>query len=168
MAAADVPKPHLNPHDAEAAPAADAATETATNAPQPAADTAPAVPATAILVSSADKKIMVLDNGEIVAEGTATIADPDDPLGHHVFILSEVNDNDGQLHWHTIGFSHLIGGDVDQADLATIQRIRGDHEVIEAIRTRMHPGTVMVTVDQPLHEDTRSAQDFVVMTSETG
>ena len=62
----------------------------------------------------------------------------------------------------------MIGGDVDPADLATIQRIRGDHAVIEAIRTRMHPGTVMVTVDQPLHEDTRSAQDFVVMTSETG
>jgi hypothetical protein len=169
VAAADVPEPHLNPHDARAAPAADAGTTvTAADAPLPAAHIAPAVPATAILVSSADRKIMVLDNGEIVAEGTATIADPDDPLGHHVFILSDVNDTDGQLHWHTIGFSHLIGADVDPADLATIQRIRGDHEVIEAIRTRMHPGTVMVTVDQPLHEDTRSAQDFVVMASETG
>ncbi len=167
-AAAAIPEPHLNPNDAKTAPAADAATETAANAPQPAADAAPMVPATAILVSSADKKIMVLDNGEIVAEGTATIADPNDPLGHHVFILSDVNDTDGQLHWHTFSFSHLIGADVDQADLATIQRIRGDHTVIEAIRTRMHPGTVMVMVDEPLHEDTRSAQDFVVMTSETG
>ncbi len=162
-AAADVPEPHLNPRDAEAPAAAVASTGTATSAPS-----APAVPATAILVSSADNKIMVLDNGEIVAEGTATIADPDDPLGHHVFILSAVNDADGQLHWHTIGFSHTIGADVDEADLATIQRIRGDHAVIEAIRTRMHPGTVMVTVDQPLHEDTRSAQDFVVMTSDSG
>ncbi|MBN9023743.1 MAG: L,D-transpeptidase, partial [Rhizobiales bacterium] len=96
------------------------------------------------------------------------IADPADPLGHHVFILSEVNDTDGQLHWHTLGFSHEVGADVDAADLATIQRIRGDHAVIEAIRTRMHPGTVMVTVDQPLSEDTRTAQDFVVMTTETG
>jgi lipoprotein-anchoring transpeptidase ErfK/SrfK len=164
VAAADVPEPHLNPHDATSALAAD----TGAAVSQPAADAAPAVPATAILVSSADKKIMVLDNGEIVAEGTATIADPGDPLGHHVFILSDVNDTDGQLHWHTIGFGHEIGGDVNQADLATIQRIRGDHAVIEAIRTRMHPGTLMVTVDQPLHEDTRSAHDFVVMTTETG
>jgi hypothetical protein len=173
-AAADVPEPHLNPNDeVTAAAAADAGTtQTAAASPeQPAAsaaDEAPAVLATAILVSSADKKIMVLDNGEIVAEGTATIADPNDPLGHHVFILSSVNDTDGQLHWHTLGFHQQVGADVDPADLATIQRIRGDHTVIEAIRTRMHPGTVMITVDQPLSEDTRTAQDFVVMTTETG
>lgn len=172
-AAGDVPDPRINPRDAAAPAAADdqATTETATAAPDartPAADEAPAVPATAILVSSTDKKIMVLDNGEIVAEGTATIADPNDPLGHHVFILSSIDDTDGQLHWHTLGYHHEVGADVDAADLATIQRIRGDHAVIEAIRTRMHPGTVMITVDQPLSEDTRTAQDFVVMTTETG
>jgi hypothetical protein len=165
VAAADVPEPHLNPHDSDAPAAATAATEPGV---APAGETAPAVPATAILVSSADQRIMVLDNGEIVAEGPATIADPSDPLGHHVFILSQVNDTDGQLHWHTLGFGHEVGGDVDAADLATIQRIRGDHAVIEAIRTRMHPGTVMVTVDQPMTEDSRTAQDFVVMTTETG
>lgn len=170
VVAADVPEPRLNPHDLAAgpAPANDAAAADAGAAVQPVADVAPSVPATAIIVSSVDEKIMVLDNGEIVAEGTATIADPADPLGHHVFVLSDVNDADGQLHWHTFGFGHEIGADVDAADLGTIQRIRGEHAVIEAIRTRMHPGTIMVTVDQPLHEDTRTAQDFVVMTTETG
>lgn len=166
VASADVPEPHLSPKDTAPAPAAD--TAAAEPGVAPAGETAPAVPATAILVSGADKKIMVLDNGEIVAEGSATIADPADPLGHHVFILSQVNDTDGQLHWHTLGFSHEVGADVDAADLSTIQRIRGDHTVIEAIRTRMHPGTVMITVDQPLSEDTRTAEDFVVMTTETG
>ncbi len=168
VAAGDVPAPHLNPRDAGAAAPATETAGAALQAVQPAAATLPPVPATAILVSSADQKIIVLDNGEIVAEGTATIADPGDPLGHHVFILSDVNDTDGQLHWHTIGFSHAVGGDVDPADLATIERIRGDHTVIEAIRTRMHAGTVMVTVDAPLHEDTRTAQDFVVMASDSG
>ena len=186
-AAADVPDPHLNPNDAdEPAPAADSGgKETASagadvpdprpnpndaNAPAPAAAMADAsaLPATAILVSSADKKIMILDNGEIVAEGSATIADPSEPLGHHVFILSNVNDTDRQLHWHTLGYGDTVGGDVDAADLGTIQRIRGDHAVIEAIRTRMHPGTVMITVDQPLSEDTRTADDFIIMTTETG
>ena len=32
----------------------------------------------------------------------------------------------------------------------------------------MHPGTVMITVDQPLSEDTRTADDFVIMTTQTG
>ena len=46
-------------------------------------------PATSILVSSAEKRIVILDDGEIVADG-----DGDDrrsratPLGNHVFILS--------------------------------------------------------------------------------
>ncbi len=155
--AADVPTPYINPRDADTPP------------PEPTVASAePVVPATAILVSSADQRIIVLDNGEIVAEGTATIADPSEPLGHHVFVLSDINDTDHQLHWHTFGFSHMIGGDVDQADLGTIQRICGEHAVIEAIRTRMHPGTMMVTVDQPLHEDTRSAKDFTVITSDIG
>ncbi|MCB1495395.1 MAG: L,D-transpeptidase [Bauldia sp.] len=150
-AASEVPDPEIDPRDNIDAPSGPAVVP---------------VPATAILVSSADQRIMVLDNGEIVAEGSATITEPATPLGHHVFVLSDVNDTDSQLHWHTFGFSHEIGADVDAADLATIQRIRGEHAVIEAIRTRMHPGTIMVTVDQPLHEDTRTAQDFVVMTTE--
>ncbi|MCB1500966.1 MAG: L,D-transpeptidase [Bauldia sp.] len=164
VAAVDVPTPHLNPHDEAPAATADAASPGEVT---PVAEVVP-VPATAILVSSVDQRIIVLDNGEIVAEGVATIAEPGAPLGHHVFVLSNVNDADGQLHWHTFGFGHEIGADVDAADLETIQRIRGEHAVIEAIRTRMHPGTMMVTVDQPLHEDTRTAQDFVVMTTETG
>jgi hypothetical protein len=42
---------------------------------------------TSILVSSADKSIYVLQNGEIVAEGKATIANPSKPLGSNVFVL---------------------------------------------------------------------------------
>lgn len=151
IAAADVPTPHLNPRN-QAKPAADR-------------EVAP-VAATAILVSSLDERIIVMDNGKIVAEGKATIADPRQPLGHHVFVLSDVNDVDRQLHWHTFGYADAIGPDADQADLVTIQRIRGDHDVIEAIRTRMHPGTILVTVDQSLHEDTRSQRDFTVITTD--
>ena len=180
LAAADVPDPHLNPNDATAPAQAAASAETtpatdtagtapnASPAPAAAMADADALPATAILVSSADRRIMILDNGQIVAEGAATIADPSEPLGHHVFILSDVNDTDRQLHWHTLGYGDAVGGDIDPADLGTIQRIRGDHTVIEAIRTRMHPGTVMITVDQPLSEDTRTADEFVIMTTETG
>ncbi|MCP4379934.1 MAG: L,D-transpeptidase [Hyphomicrobiales bacterium] len=149
IAAADVPPPRLNPRRQE----------------QPEIAT---VPATAILISSVDQRIIVMDDGEIVAEGAATIAEPDKPLGHHVFVLSDVNAADRQLHWHTIGFGAGVDAQVEQAELTTIQRVRGDHEVIEAIRTRMHAGTIMVTVDQSLHEDTRTDTDFVVITTETG
>jgi hypothetical protein len=44
---------------------------------------------TAILVSGADQSIYVLQNGDIVAEGKATITDPSKPLGSNVFILEK-------------------------------------------------------------------------------
>lgn len=161
VADADIPTPHLNPHRG-----AQPATGQAAEAAAPAAEVvaaAPVVPATTILISSIDQRIIVLDNGAIVAEGKATITEPEQPLGHHVFVLSDVDATDGHLHWHTIAYGHGVDASAEAAELTTINRIQGDHDVIEAIRTRMHSGTMMVTVDQTLHEDTRSDDGFVVI-----
>jgi len=59
--------------------------------------------ATSILVSSADKSIYVIQNGDIVAEGKAEIADPGKKLGSNVFIL-EKGDEDG-FTWQATGYS---------------------------------------------------------------
>ena len=58
---------------------------------------------TSILVSSADKSIYVIQNGDIVAEGKAEIADPGKKLGSNVFIL-EKGDEDG-FTWQATGYS---------------------------------------------------------------
>lgn len=48
-------------------------------------------------------------------------------------------------------------------ELATLQRIQADETIFDQIRSRMYPGTVLVTVDEPLTADTRSTKDFIVM-----
>ena len=48
---------------------------------------------TSILVSSADKSIYVIQNGDIVAEGKAEIDDPSKPLGSNVFVLQGGDEN---------------------------------------------------------------------------
>ena len=58
---------------------------------------------TSILVSSADKSIYVIQNGDIVVEGEAEIADPDKPLGETVFILAK-GDEEG-FTWEATGYS---------------------------------------------------------------
>lgn len=58
---------------------------------------------TSILVSSADKSIYVIQNGDIVAEGKAEIANPKKPLGSNVFVL-EGGDENG-FTWEATGFS---------------------------------------------------------------
>jgi hypothetical protein len=37
--------------------------------------------------------------------------------------------------------------------------------ILNAIRSRMYPGTVLVTVDETLSADTRSSKDFLIMTT---
>jgi hypothetical protein len=123
----------------------------------------PPPPATSIMISGADKQIMVLDNGNVVARGKATITDPDKPLGDHVFILSALDNNDKDLRWETIGYYNTNDRGLEPSPLDTIRRIRADPTVVQAMRTRMYPGTVMVTVDLPLSADSRTGKDFVIM-----
>ncbi|BCP54810.1 hypothetical protein K32_34270 [Kaistia sp. 32K] len=120
-------------------------------------------PATSILVSSADKRILVLDDGHVVAEGKVTLIDPSAPLGNHVFVLSHLDTGDKELHWKPIGFSTNPQQPARGAGQDTLTRIRADRPVNDAIRTRMKPGVVMVTVDLPLSADSRSGRDFVIL-----
>jgi hypothetical protein len=57
---------------------------------------------TSILVSGADKKIYVLENANIVAEGAAIIQDPSEPLGSNVFVW-QGGDAKGST-WESMGF----------------------------------------------------------------
>lgn len=120
-------------------------------------------PPLSVLVSSSDKKIVVMENGHVVAQGRATISNPDTPLGSHVFILGRAAD--GHTYWHGIGHHHSAKS--QQSDLATLQRINGDQNVINAITQRLHPGATLTTVDLPITTDSRSGRDFVVMTTHT-
>ena len=115
---------------------------------------------TSILVSSADKSIYVIQNGDIVAQGTVEIAEPKKPLGSHVFILE--NGNEDGFTWHASGFS--IGkGSAKQPSASVVERITPPPEVQAAIDERMKPGMVFVTTDQKATPDTRSGKDFTVM-----
>jgi hypothetical protein len=115
-----------------------------------------------ILVSGADKKIYVLENANIVAEGAAIIANPSEPLGSNVFVW-QGGDAKGST-WESMGF---YAGPTAPAALGTdvLQRIDGAPEVMDAIRARIKPGTVLVTTDLAATPDTRSAGNLVVVDS---
>ena len=116
---------------------------------------------TSILVSRADQAIYVLQNGDIVAQGPATIADPKKPLGSQVFVY-EGGDAAGST-WQAMGFHPTSKKGARDATTALLERIQGAPDVMDAIRERLKPGTVLVTTDAPASSDTRTAKDFVVM-----
>ncbi len=112
-----------------------------------------------ILVSSADNVITVMQNGDTVISGPATITPPDKPLGQHVFILSNVGG--GGMHWHDI--AHGLAGPVDNN---VIDRIRAEPDVVKAMTDRLHIGMILVTTDLPATTESRTGKDFVVMQQE--
>ena len=115
---------------------------------------------TSILVSRADNKIYVLQNGAIVAEGAANIEDPSKPLGSNVFVW-QGGDPKGSS-WDAMGF-HANDDGATAPNTAVLERIKGSPEVMEAIGKDIRPGTVLVTTDAAATPDSRSATDFVVM-----
>jgi hypothetical protein len=121
-------------------------------------------PPLSVVISSHDRRIIVMHNGHIIGDGQVSIADPGRPLGTHVFVLSRAND--GQLHWHGIGYG--VDSRSVASALVTLQRISTDERMRDIISAHLHEGTVLKTTDLALHTESRSGRDFVLMTDETG
>jgi hypothetical protein len=118
---------------------------------------------TSILVSSADRRIYLLENGDLIAKGGAVITDPGKPLGSNVFVWQGGDANGpGGSSWEGMGF-HADPNAAVAPDTAVLERIDGAPDIMEAIRDRIRPGTVFVTTDQPATADTGSAKDFTIV-----
>jgi hypothetical protein len=125
-----------------------------------------ATTSTSVIVSHGDMSITILENGAIVAQGRATIADPDLPLGRHVFLLSGAHDGAKGLSWHAISHHDDEGLSLAEPEDAVLKRIKADKPTLQALQTRMHPGMVLVTTELPAHGDTRTGDDFVLMNTD--
>ncbi|WP_343036028.1 L,D-transpeptidase [Hongsoonwoonella zoysiae] len=118
-------------------------------------------PVTSVIASSSDRQIMMIENGEVLSEGRLTV-EGDYPLGSHVFVLNGVHGNARGMHWKAI--SHNTDADgTFQPEERAIRRVQADDDFIAEMQRRMHPGMVLVLTDAPLHPDTRSGKDFVIM-----
>lgn len=115
---------------------------------------------TSILVSRADDRIYVLQGGAIVAEGSANIKDASKPIGSNVFIWQD-GDKNGST-WQGMGF-HADEEGATAPNAAVLDRIEGSEDVMDAIKKRLKPGTVLVTTDLPATPDTRTDKTMVVM-----
>ena len=121
-------------------------------------------PAVSLLVSTASREAVLLENGRTVASTTARIADGTQ-LGEHVFSLIEAHESGIALRWHGIGYTDSHGVAVEIPQGSILRRIGADPAFAAAVHDRLHPGMLLVTTDLPLHPDRRSAADFVIMTA---
>ncbi len=118
-------------------------------------------PITSVIASSADRRVMLIQNSEIRAEGTLTISGSG-KLGSHVFVLDGTNERAQGLRW--IAISH--NDDVDgffQPEERAIARLKADGQFLARMQPMLHPGAVLIVTDAPLSPDSRSGKDFVIM-----
>lgn len=120
-------------------------------------------PVHTVIASSADEKIELIENGDVIAIGKLFIKGKK-KLGEHVFHLQGAHDGRRGLAWH--GLSHHVDPAFPhnrEEDL--INRITAEPAFVKQMQARMHPGMVMIVTDLPMTADTRSGKDFVVMTT---
>jgi hypothetical protein len=115
-----------------------------------------------IIASSGDTQIMLIENGVVVAQAPLTITGSGG-LGSHVLTLQVAGAaNDWQ--WVDISRSASSGSFFNN-EQDMLKRLSTQKSFLDAMQARMHPGMVMVLTDAPLHPDSRSGQDFVVMSA---
>ena len=124
------------------------------------ADWVDPAPIVSVIASSADKKIILLENGDVVAESNLTIAG-DGPFGGHVLVLQGAHGDTQGMKWSAISHEAETGNSLPGDRL--LQRIKADPDFIAKVSERMHPGMIVILTDAPLHPDTRSGKDFVIM-----
>jgi hypothetical protein len=119
-------------------------------------------PVTTVLASSADLKIVLIENDDEIANGTFSISGGGEKLGEHVFTLIGAHEGQKGMAWHGISH-HPDPAFPDKPEEQVLTRIRADKAFVTAMGARMHPGMVLIVTDLPTSPDTRSGKDFVIM-----
>ena len=125
------------------------------------ADAASAPAVVSVVVTGADRRATVIENGQVVAQGDVTIIEPSRPLGSHVYVLRGPDGDAAHLGWDVM--VHTADPRTQLVELGALARIRTAAGVNTAIHDRWHAGMMLVLNDLSSHPDTRTARDFVVM-----
>ncbi len=118
-------------------------------------------PVTTIIASSADRKVELIENDKVVASGGLTVKG-EGPLGSHVLVLKGASDAAQGMHW--TGLTHAadpVGQLLSDED--ALNRLNADKDFVDQMRTRLHPGAIMILTDLPLSPDSRTGEDFVIV-----
>lgn len=119
---------------------------------------AEANPVISVIASSADRRIEMVQDADVVATGALTIKGAE-PLGSHVFVLQGADAGIQGMKWIAITHDTTSA----QPEVNALSRLTADTAFIEQMKQKMHPGMVMILTDAPLEPETKSGKDFVIM-----
>jgi hypothetical protein len=139
-----------------------------------------------MFISRKTQRLYVRQGNEPVFDAPITIADPDEPIGTHVFTAVDYKDQGRDLRWQVVSIARHSAEDTDRysykkrrvADInanapptdvlqasAALDRITIPPEVAAQISGYVWPGSSLIVSDEPLSKETGKATDFVVVIS---
>ena len=122
-----------------------------------------------VLISRKTQQLYVRQGFKPVLESPVTIADPDRPIGTHVFTATERTDDDAKLRWNVASLRGGSGNaspapkDAESAK-AALDRITIPPDVLGSIAGTV-PRSSLIVTDEPPSSETGNGTEFVVLLS---
>lgn len=122
-----------------------------------------------VLISRKTQRLYVRQAFKRVLDSPVTIADPDRPIGTHVFTATERTDGDAKLQWNVVSLRSGSGSaspppkDADSAK-AALDRITIPQDVLSNLAGNV-PRSSMIVTDEPPSPETGNGTEFVVLLS---
>jgi len=140
-----------------------------------------------LFISRNTQRLYVRQGHEPVVDVPVSIADPDKPIGTHVFTAVDYENGTNSLRWTAVSMAPRPGRDfsalsskarkqmeaaeaepfvTDAAIAASVlDRITIPPEILQRISASVWPGSSLIVSDEPLHKETNNATDFIVLIS---
>lgn len=140
-----------------------------------------------MFISLKTQRLYVRQGHEPIVDVPITIADPDMPIGTHVFTAVDYEEGAKDLHWTAVSLNRLknvaevsnrsrrrdINIDIDiepyptdvVAATSALDRISIPPEIVQRFQASFWPGSSLIVSDEPMHKETNQATDFIVLMS---
>ena len=137
-----------------------------------------------IFISLKTQRLYVRQGHEPVFDAPISIADPDKPIGTHVFTAMDYKDGGKDVRWTAVSLEHHDAdyaynddngrrlSDADAAPptdvaeaTAALNRITIPSEVAQKLSSAVWPGSSIIVSDEAASKETAKATDFVVLIS---
>lgn len=124
-------------------------------------DKSPAGPVT-ILISSADKRVLVFRNGVEIGRAKIRVVDPEILLGTHAYMAVSGKGSGSKTDWKVIGLPRHSNKDTGKHELQAIERVKISSRFVASFKELLAPGVTMMLTDEPVHQHTTGVQLNVV------
>ena len=124
-----------------------------------------------VFISRKQGKVFVRQDFKPIFEAPVTIAEPDRPLGTHVFTAMQMQEDGAAMQWTAVtipsGYARARDTAVKAAAptaAAALDRIEMPQEAIDRIAGLLAVGSALIVSDNALSDETGLETDFIVLT----